>query len=313
MIRRVGITSILSAGLFVTACGGGGGNDGRAATPLSLANFDDVSKQVTDSVAATGPLYSALELVASADSDVSGSGTLVALASGQVGPIAGWALQRGKTVFGTSLERRQQAVEGVCASGGLDITADDADGNEMLSRGDSLTLVAFNCVLGEGQPAVNGTLKFSFDAVVLSGDELLSATVTLRFGDFSTAGVTLNGVATVSVSDTGFSLAYRGLTAATPARSLTFNHTIAVRENGYLDDTATVSGGIVVNNSSYQLTTPTLLVLGAVFPKAGVLQIADGHGSRARVTMSLTGYTTELYLPGDEVADGTATHLWTDR
>lgn len=312
MKRRCGIASVVVAGTLVAACGGGGDDDGRAATPLSLANFDDVSQQVTDSVAATGPLFSALELVADADSDRGRGVFLYPLASGQVGTIAGWALRRGMPFAEPTLEQTQQAVEGVCISGGLDVTVDDADGNETLSRGDSLTLVASSCVLGAGQPAVNGSLRFSFDAVVLSGEELVSATVTLRFATFSSAGVTLNGAATVSTNDSGFSLAYRGLTAVTPARSLTYNHTIAVSDNGGYDDTATVSGTIVVNSSSYQLATPSMLVLGPVYPKAGMLQIADGHGSRARVSMSLTGYTSQLYLPGDEVVDGTVTHLWTD-
>lgn len=176
-----------------------------------------------------------------------------------------------------------------------------------LSQGDSFAVVAKECVLRPGELPVNGGLTFTFNAVGTN------SAVTMQFTEFTTAGLTLNGAALLSVNSTTTTLAYQGLTAVkpasagTPARTVVYNHTMAFFDSF---QTARVTGGMVVNGSAYQLSTPEDLTLGRAYPEDGRLLISDGRGARVRVTMSETGFTSELFLSLTSPVAATVTRLW---
>lgn len=176
-----------------------------------------------------------------------------------------------------------------------------------LSPGDSFSVVATDCVLRSGELPVNGGLTFTFNAVGVNN------AVTMQFTNFSTAGLTLNGAAVLSVNSTTTTLAYQGLTAVKPAsasssaRTVVYNHTMAFFDTF---QTARVTGDMVVNGSAYQLTTPVDLKLGRAYPEDGRLLIADGRGARVRVTMSETGFTSELFLSSTSPVAAAVTRLW---
>jgi len=231
-----------------------------------------------------------------------------ALGTGQLGPISALALRQ----FSTQRGQRESAMAVItytepCVSGSLRITENDADNNEDISAGDSVSLVASECVFASGQPAVNGTLELRVNAIQFDRDgDVVSANVGLTFVGFSVAGISLNGAATVSASADVVTLAFRDLTARSGDQSLVYNYTLTARASGL-----NMNGSLSLNGSTYGLSTPETITMGFSYPNGGQLRITDGHGGYVLSTFQVEGYVNRLFLAGDNVVDATSElHRW---
>lgn len=309
LIKQMGIFA-LGTGLLLAGCGGG--DDTTARVPLSAANYSDIASSVAASVVGSGSIVSTFESVASADPSAPAPTGIKALNTGRMGDLARFALNR--LSIGQPVLERPAAVSqetSVCDSGGtLDVRFNDADNNEEGSAGDSVSVTANNCVVEAGLPAVNGALDIRLLAVGYGSDgSVVSATADLTFGSFRSAGLVLNGGGTLSFDPTMFSLAHKNLSSSYGGQTLVYNHTLTVQTQ-VSPATATVGGRFSVNGSQYTVSTPLTLQLGAAYPAAGTLRIADGLGNRVDVVMFSTGFDADLYLAGDDVRDGRSSTAW---
>lgn len=300
---------ILSSAVMLSACGGGGGDAETppAVVPLSAANYQAVTTEVVDSVAGVGSLSDAVDLVTAANAKPAGLSP--ALTSGEPATLARYALSLTPRLQ-VSQRAQAQAVETYvepCYSGSLTISANDADNNGVESSGDSVTITANNCVPQASAPAINGSIALILGNVSYDRDGYLtSGTATISFNGFSSAGISLNGSARLSINSSAMALDFNRLVASDGARSRVYDYTLTVYSNG----TASVDGPIEVGGSTYVLSTPVRVTFAGAYPSAGMVRIVDGHGSRVDVSLSSQGYAATLYLKGDEVADGNFSENW---
>lgn len=302
---------VLGAALVLAACGGGGGDEPeKARVPLASTNYDAVATDVVSSIGGTGPVFSAFDGLATTSSSLAASSPspYAALGTGQLGPVAVWALrQLGTGSTGLESSQAVQTETQNCVSGTVTATAEDIDNSNEVSSGDKITLVASQCVFEAGQPAVNGTLALRLNTIQLNAlGEVLSASIGMEFIGFSMADLTLNGSASVSADSAQVTLAYRDLNARLGSQSLVYNHTLQFRGN-----TLVVNGNLTLNGSVYGLFTPEGITMGAAYPTGGYLKITDGHGAYVVSALSGPGYQHALYLAGDSVVDATSPlHTW---
>lgn len=310
--KKIGL-GVLSAGLLLVGCGGGGDDDSAVATvPLTLANYDDITLSVAAGIVGSDSIFSTFESVASVDPTLSGAFGLNVLNSGRVGDIAQFALNR-FAVRQPNLEQPAAVTNGaeLCAFGGrLLISFDDVDNDGEESVGDSVSVVADQCVLEPGVPAVNGSLGIRLVAVSYGRDGYLtSGEVDLSFENFSSAGLVLTGGARISLDSTKVVLAYRNLSSTYGGQTLTYNYTLTSSVD-VSPSSATVTGQFAIDGSTYTLSTPVTIQFGALYPASGTLRIGDGRGNRVDAVMSAGGFDANLYLAGDDVRDSTTAYLW---
>lgn len=321
MLKHLCLAFTVSTGLLLAGCGGGGGGGGDGgdapavtAVPLSITNYDDTAMVVAASVAGSVSVYENFVGFSAGAAENEPTSSYSALGSGKVDAIARFALDR--VLSGQTSKLKSAAVEtgsDACPYGGtLSFSLNDADNNGVESAGDSLTLDASNCVVESGQPPVNGRLKITINSLNIDANgSLVSASLTLAFTNFSSDGFVLNGSVTVSASPTTLTLAYSNFSGSYKGDNLTYNFSVVQQVNVY-PNTLAVNGSIVINGSSYELSTPVVIRLGNVSPEAGVLRIADRSGNRVDVVMSNSGFVSNLYLSGDEVVDASTPHLWSE-
>lgn len=308
-MKKTNLALVFGTIFALAGCGGGGGDsEAKALVPLSAANYDTVAQDVVDSISGTGPIFDAFDGLASHTGGGTPTSPYAALGSGQLGPISALALRQ----FSTQRGQRESAMAVYnytepCVSGSLRVTENDADNNEDISSGDSVSLVASECVFASGQPAVNGTLALRVNAIQFDRDgDVISANVGLTFTGFRVADISLNGAATVSASADVVTLAFRGLTASQGDQRMVYDYTLTARP-GVLN----VDGRLSVNGSTYGLSTPQPITMGYSYPNGGQLRITDGHGGSVLSTFQVDGYVNRLFLAGDNVVDATSElHRW---
>lgn len=314
MLKRLCLTFAVSTALLVAGCGGGGDEPVATAVPLSIANYDDTAMVVAASVAGSESVYANFVGLSANAAENQLSTSYAALGTGKVDAIARFALDR--VLANQTTKLKSAAVETIseaCPYGGsLTVSFNDADNNGVESSGDSLTVQASNCVAESGQSPVNGRLTVTVNSIALDRDGyLVSASLTLAFSNFGSNGLVLNGAVAVSANATTVTLAYRNFSASYDGQTLAYNFSV-VQQVSVFPNTLAVSGNIVINGSSYDLSTPVTIQLGTAFPQAGTLRIADTTGSRVDVVMSSTGFVSNLYLVGDDVVDASTPHLWSE-
>jgi hypothetical protein len=293
---------------MLSGCGGGGDEAASVAQiPLTAANYQAVSAAVVDSVSGVDALAASLDTVSAAHQTTAVPNALL---SAQPAVLSRYALDQVRQLT-VSKRVQAQAVETVtesCAGGGsLRVTANDADNNGEASSGDSVTIVASNCMPEIGASAVNGQLSLRLGNVVVDVyGEVTSGTVSVSFVNFSTEGVTIHGSAVMTVNASSLALDFNGLQMSDGSVTQVLDYKATV----YRDGTATIAGVIELDGSSYTLATLERIVLGTSSPTDGTVRITDGHGNRVDVAIMSTGYTCSLYLKGDEIADGVTTLSW---
>lgn len=301
----------LSAVVALAACGGGGDDATPAtATPLALTNYGNVSAVAVESVGGSDALGS---LLPQASQSGGSALNINELGSGDVIAISRLAIRQ--VIQRSTTKARAAAVTQVteaCVGGGsLTVIVNDADNNERESAGDTLTINANNCVAEIGQSAVNGQLSIRINAISLSGTgDLIAASLNLTASNLSSGSTSLNGAIDASFDAQSLTLRYRNLAAASGEARLTFDF---ARRESLVDGVVTVNGNLVINGSSYLLSTPATLTPGAIAFSSGTLRVADRSGGYTDVVMSSNGYTANLYLPGDAVVDASTMVSWPAR
>lgn len=222
-----------------------------------------------------------------------------------------------------------------CPGGGtLTVTANDANGNNLLDAGDSASLTASNCTFEDN--VLNGGLSFTINSA--TGDlssQSFSASITLTFNQLTaqsaSASTTGNGSLTLSGSakaanDQSFSLSmpsfalsstYGGVTYS---RSLTNYTTSEIRSpagtgfsssieaNGTLTSSAFESKYIIIATS-----VPFVRSNLQVYPASGQATATGANGSQVRITViDNTSVRIELDADANGGFETSVTKLWSE-
>ncbi|MGI9217811.1 MAG: hypothetical protein ACR2JA_12545 [Hydrogenophaga sp.] len=305
MMRQVSIGGLMGGVMALAGCGGGGGDSTAvAAVALSTANYAAISSAAVDSVAGSDSFNSTLGLASAASTSDS-----VAFSVSAPG-LAQLALTQAR--FGASSKRvTAQAVSSsteLCVGGGsLSVSENDADGNKRPSSGDSLTIVANNCVAEIGTTPVNGQMTLVLRNVTLDGlGDLVSGSMDLTFSAFGNSELRFNGAVALTLTSSSLTLDFNRLTATAGSATRTLDYAMTF----YDDDTLSVTGPITIDGSTYTLSTLSRVSVASAYPSSGALRLADGRGNRVDVGIASTGYNAVLYLQGDEVPDGSTVFGW---
>jgi hypothetical protein len=198
---------LLSAAAALAACGGGGSGGGSSA-----ATADPVAISSANAAEVAGAAYSAPASLEGAGLGGAGvlTGAVTQVSDDGVDMVqviidqlksskALFAANPGAFVTGASITASEDCTNG----GNFSFTLNDADDNQDLSSGDSLSATFNNCI--EGTTRMNGTL--SINNIQITGDPLTfpySLQMTLQANNFSVteSGETssLNGAMTLSQS-----------------------------------------------------------------------------------------------------------------
>jgi len=255
----------------LAACGGGGDDAGEGgtptptATPLSPANFGNLTASISRNLGFT-------ELI-------------------------------GDLAF---------AEEGTrsCVGGGTVVgTFNDVIPTGVDSIGDTFTAVATGCIEAIGEAPINANVTIRLDSVTsVDGDGVLSeGTYTVTIGNFQRGDLRISGSVAGAETLALSTLDFRGLTATTASEIVTLN---LVATESTTNGSLSIEGNVIVNGSSYRLSTPVRLQPGGSLYSAGTLRVTDGSGGFAELVMSIPSYTVTLFQAGGAMVDS-RTVLWT--
>ncbi|MES2972759.1 MAG: hypothetical protein V4757_04085 [Pseudomonadota bacterium] len=304
------IALCLSAGLMLSACGGGGSGGSTAPTlvsvPLTTANYDPTGR------AAAATLIDASSSASSAGSIASVPGTNDPLPTAGFLRVAEYAARHALA----ALPAREQAAETITDSencdfgGSLSVTVNDNNNNNRLDAGDTASFNFQSCKVRLDEPSINGGLDFAFQSVTLNGyGDPVAYTATITARQLVSGGSALDGAADYNVTTTRATVNFRNTVSTRNGLATVYNFLATFDASG-VNETLTVAGEIGIKGASYTVSTPAPIAMGNFYPAAGVLRVADSAGGRVDVIMGATTFTLDLYLPGDTVRDATATYTW---
>lgn len=174
--------------------------------------------------------------------------------------------------------------------GSMLLTSNDADDSLTLSAGDTITMVADNCIVDAGLPAANGRMHMAINAVELDASQMptaMDATITLTqfgVGAYGSFDGTMRMWSKPEGTRERSRLSYQGTSVTFPAGTMIFNFDIV----GLFDLTSgtfELQGGLGVGGQTYALATATVLSSGSTNPPdSGVLSLRDAAGDAVRLT-----------------------------
>lgn len=315
-------TTALAGALVMTGCGGGGdGGDSGVTIPTGTRSVAATAgSDVTTANATTLGADLALAVLNGGGDALLGTtaGTDARpSAAAAAGPGAAQVQRRwlrqaaeageraaaGPSMQATAVSSETQPC--VNPGGSFTVTVDDADNNQRLTRNDSVTLAAFNCVLDPSLPAANGSFRLVFNAVELSGQEPVAIDASVTFTGFSVAGQgTANGAARFwwrQIGTTGeqWRIGYQAMSFAIGTRTTGFDFDIA----GTVDATGTsfeLGGGLVIGGNTYSVVPRSgFRSTGSAAPASGAVELRDVAGDLVRLTArSATTYDLDYYPAG---------------
>jgi hypothetical protein len=267
--------SLGAVALAMVACGGGGGDSGSfgVVVPTGVrSGAASAGADVTQANAASFVGVLARSVLGAAD------GNVPVLTSGRESPqarLAGTAAAPGWLRFAAD-------------------TANDADNNLRVSRGDSFSFVFTNCVLEAGLPAANGTFAFTVNAVELDAQEeptALDATISLT--GFAEAGFgSMSGSFRVwykdeSATSTRQRISYLDTTVVEQGQNLVYSfdvYGVAGTTGGSFD----LNGALTVGGQAYAMSSTQFTHGAGTLPASGAVTLRDAAGDavivRARST-----------------------------
>jgi hypothetical protein len=316
---------------FLAACGGdgddGGGTGGVTRTPLAI-DANNYVTVATESVSAVSYVMDASEFFTGAQ--VSSQRLLLDFARAQALRLP----QRFANV--TPLPSGAVFTETETCSGGgsLAVTTNDVNGNEVLDVGDSITIVATNCV--EFDSTMNGTMGML--VTKMSGDlesDVYDFGVTMTFTDLSVAmaeGTTVgNGTMAMEMAMTAphtgsMSLRFDGLTMSgtyggTPYSRTMWDFDIADTYslvNNMFHGSAVLSGVLgstALDDEAVTLSTlqPMVSVGEDEYPSSGQILATGAANSKMRMTVqNATTVLIELDANGDGTYEAMITKPWSE-
>jgi hypothetical protein len=342
-LTSVAISTLVA--LSLTACGGGGSDDVAAvpaAVALSTSNQDAVAR--ASALAVQGSFISGDVALADGGSSVLAAPRKSALsvpaalqglapALARVRDAAQQPVRAVVPASGKLLAAAVGTVQNACAvSGQWVATINDADNNQAISAGDSLSIAFTNCVDVAGE-TINGTLSAAYITVQTS--PTLSVGASLRFENLSTvvAGGTasFNGTLALSYSEPTADTQVSTLTVAAPLTVSASRTTPSVysdaitlqagfrststRTLSLAQISGTVNGAVssVSAGGTVTLTTTVPIVQrdADLYPTSGQIVATGAVGSLRTTALNTTNVQIELDANGDGSYEASKVVLWT--
>lgn len=313
---------------LLAACGGGGGGGDNSANSaqnaqkslaLNERNYVEVSQTVLEGT-------ESLSTLASTNSSL--------LAGAQVSAQAEWMpallsqLRKVKTLAPKGSAHLAGAVtsESVACdiSGSILVSLNDANDNDELDAGDSLSMRFNNCVTSDGR--LNGGFEAVFNNI--SDGAVFAMDASIRLNDFSlvagSSEARASGDMRLKLEDR-----FDRTTVEVSGKEMKSSNTLAGVTSGVdlsnysttLVDSFSVDsqtfGGVLSLRSydsqrvSVRTTQPWLIQTGGTYPYAGQMEVTGDAGSKLRLTAeSSSRVRMELDANGDGVYEKTETRLW---
>jgi hypothetical protein len=326
-------TLSLAALFFLAACGGGGGDDGGPApvgvtnTPVAI-DADNYVAVATESVSAVSFVMDTGEFFTGAR--VSSQSALIEFARAQGLKLPQRFAAATPWPSGAVLTETE-----ACSGGGsMSFALDDINGNEELDVGESVTVVATNCV--EFDSTLNGTMAMQI--TTMSGDvdsDVYELGMTMTLTNFSVAmseGTSVgNGSMDMDISSTGpltgsMSLGFDGLTMNVTYGGNSYSRTMWDFD---IADTYTVVSGVprgtlvlggVLGSSALEAKAVTLSTLQPMVtvgadehPSSGQILATGAAQSKMRMTaQNATMVLIELDADGDGAYETMITKPWSE-
>lgn len=327
-MRNSAIVLALSSALV--ACGGGGGGGAPAASGQVVVN-PKATLNATNYVAVAQESLSSSSYLADAGSLATGAETsntdvLVRFGEAQAAQVSNWFAQAAPLATGATVVTTQ-----ACASGGsLTVTKTDLNGNNQADVGDSVSLVASNCVF-QGS-TLNGGLSLTLNSI--NGNTSappFAAAFTMTFSNLSarsaTATSTGNGTLVLALNvksstDQSFSLTASKFTTAATYGSATYNRSIEgyTVNMGLTASTSTTSATGTLTSSAFDskfvtIDTPVPFVrqLSQPRPASGQATVTGANGATVRLTaLSSTQVRIELDADANGTYETSVIKLWSE-
>jgi hypothetical protein len=339
-MRPIPFLAIALGTLLLAGCGGGGGSS--TDTPVALAptvtinssNQNTVARATLDGGQALGTSQ-ALDTSDRASAEAANAtpalvrGSAIQMAV-QRAVHAGFTPQRNAAILSAAKPAATTTQTYTCASGGnFSVSVNDADNNNALTAGDSLT-ITFNQCRESATESMNGAMVFTINSVAAatSTNTQFSATlafqhVTVVVGQY-TAGI--NGSVTVSANITSttsqltIAIGSDGLVATSAgggySDSITYDPGMQIAMSS-----SSTSSSVSLNGSfsatslggrvSVQTTAPIVQAAADLYPSSGQVIVTGVSGSKLRMTaLSNTQLRLELDSNGDGTYENTATVAW---
>jgi hypothetical protein len=317
---------------FLAACGGGGGDgdtspSGATKTPLAISGSNYVAV-ATESVSAVSYVMDTSDIFTGAT--VSSDRLLLDFARAQALKMPGRFAAAAPMPSGTVINE----VEACSGGGELRIALNDVNNNQDLDPGESLTIVAAQCV--EFDSKFNGTMAVQL--VGMTGDpagDVYSMNVTITLTDLS---VTMpggsesgNGSMAMAISMTApntgeMALTFDSLTTSGSLAGASYSRTMwdfKLRDtyaivNNVARDSLTVSG--VLGSSELDSKAVTLSTLAPMvrlgldeYPSSGQILATGAASSKMRLTaMNAATVLIEVDADGNGSFETSVTRPWSD-
>lgn len=317
--------------LLIAACGGGGSDGGGSGdnnsqisiTPLVLtgANYESVSRSVLEGNESLSTLSSSGSTVLTAAAVETPPAWMPALVS-QVKKIKSWSTGQFEVLSGVAASASEACEYG----GSLTFSANDANDNDALDAGDSITVSFANCGISDLE-RTNGNMSIVVNS--FSDGFYLSLDTSMSVGNFSV----VSGSTTVSVSGdmrlimsessngTTYSISGTRLTTSTTVlgettRVIISDYTMDMNDALIGTDQQSLKATIAMSSFSNQSVavstiSPWLQSNGALYPYAGQMLLTGQSGSKVRITaLSSTSVRLELDTSGDGVYETSKVVTW---
>lgn len=321
--------------LSLAACGGGGGSSSSSASLVPTAVISSSNEAVVAQDTTTGSF-----------SPLTGTQTLTGVQSGDDHAVfaAVWDQLEHVPAYVAQAASQQQAAGVIssstlnCASGGtLSVSVSDADNSGTVTAGDSLSIVANNCVSYLG--AMSGSMTLSINGwsgSLTSSPPVYDMSMTIGYNNFSmvaTSGYTstLNGSMTATIRASGNYTQYSSISASSLTAAATFSGVTRTRTltnysasyqrapnvtytsqtsytvNGMLSSSALGSA----NTFSFSTTTPLVVYGAQTYPTSGQVLITGASNTKLRLTsLDNTTVQRELDANGDGSYESIDTVAW---
>ncbi len=329
--------SVLTTSLMLAACGGGGGGGSGGMVieppasngPLTITsnNYQNVAVQAVSS--GSYLMDAGAGNVLGADAQ-----TLpqpLQLARGEALRLAArFAQSGGAVVLGATTTVVQSCNQG----GSIEVTVNDANSNQNLDAGDSMSLKAQSC--RESGVTMDGSMEYAVKAATGNyGSSQFSATLGVKLnglrvtspagsqtgqGEFQmTVAVTSTNSASVTMSIPSF-VTSSTMAGTTVQSTLTgYNLSVSTVPSGFgYRSTLTFSGKLsstALEAKEITVSTPVALVQESsrAYPGSGQVLVKGGNGSQVRITAQSDGKAlVELDANGDNVFETSTVKNWAD-
>lgn len=299
MMRNCTVAAATAA--LLVGCGGGGGEPAAIEVPQGVRSVAASSgADVTaNSLGAFGaPLARAVM-------SVSSNGVVGTVGGGRESPQAAsgaraalpaparWALAVAGSARPSGREQTQAVSSETIAcpfGGSIMISVNDADNNQELSAGDSVSITAFSCVLEATLPMANGGFAMTINAVELdNNDEPTALDATASFSSFTLAGFgSMNGAFRLWTKTEGSSerirINYQALAVTESQQTVTYDfdaYGLMSASGGSFD----LNGGLRLNGQTYSVVGGDVFSFSGDNPPGfGSLRLVDAAGDALRLT-----------------------------